>query len=163
MTYGAIEGKILKEGKCIDFQIPSFKAITLDVETYLVESRGKNNKKVLTQELLAICFYDGVNSYKFYRADYQSSTYMLRACFDKLLRKVYSGYTVYIHNGSSFDLVFLVKYLLSRSNTKLQPTYKDGKFLSLTIRTEYKEINTKDGKEVTKSFSIHIKDSILTL
>lgn len=41
-----------------DFKIPAFKGITLDTETYLDNNDFK---------LLSICFYDGVNQFKFYR------------------------------------------------------------------------------------------------
>lgn len=73
--------------------------------------------------------------------------------FDTLLQSSYNGYNIYIHNGSSFDLIFLLKYLANIKGVNLTPTYKDGKFLNLKIY--YKEGN--------KKFNLSIKDSMLLL
>lgn len=46
---------------------------------------------------------------------------------DKIIKKT----VVYIHNGSKFDLVFLLKELLKDDLYKVYPVYRDGSFLSL--------------------------------
>ena len=135
-----------KKGKL--YVIPEFKAITLDIETYIV-----NNY----QKLLCICFYDGVNTYKYYRNDYSSDNIMLRECFNQIFISKYKNYKIYIHNGSNFDLIFLLEYLLNRQGIIINPLYKDGQFLSLNIKYEVK---TKDKSDL---FDIYIHDSYLLL
>ena len=130
------------------YEIPNFKAIILDKETYF-----DNN----IHKLLAICFYDGINSYKFYRGDYSSDNIMLKHCFNKLFLPKYKNYNVYIHNGSNFDLIFLLEYLLNRQGIILNPLYKDGRFLSINIKYEVKS------KDKADMFNLTINDSMLLL
>lgn len=63
-TNSAKEQDVLNKGKL--YFKPVFKPITLDIETYL-ESSIVNNKTVKTHKILAVCFFDGKNSYKFFR------------------------------------------------------------------------------------------------
>ena len=108
--------------------------------------------------LLSICFYDGRNSFKFYRSHYDSDISMLKHCFDIILSEKYHQYTMYIHNGSNFDLIFLVEYLLNREGVILpNPLHKDNKFLSLDV--QYSVV--KDDK--TNLCKIKILDSYLLL
>ena len=97
---------------------------TLDIETYIENNQHK---------LLCICFYDGKTVHNYYINDYKDSNSMLKSLFDLLLQSKYHDHSIYIHNGSSFDLVFLLKYLSNIKNIKLTPTYKDGKFLNIKI------------------------------
>ena len=130
-----------------DFEIPKLKALTLDIETYIDEEIRTNSKNIIEKvqvfKLLAICFYDGRFSYKFYRADFATDPEMLDACFDKVFSKNYSGYNLYMHNGANFDMIFFINYLLSRDDLKISRVlYKNSKFLQLDIN---KEITLKDG------------------
>lgn len=146
----------------LDFQIPRLKAITLDCETYLesiIDSDGKDAKE---HKMLAICFYDGLSSYKFYRSYYNSDKEMLNACFDKLFVSFYHDYNIYIHNGSKFDLVLLINYLLNREDTTIPNViYKNGNFLQLTV--EKKVVKNYNGKVKTMDLRFKFKDSYLLL
>ena len=51
-----------------------------------------------------------VNYHTFYLTDFISEEELLRATVKVLTNPKYNGYKVYIHNGSSFDLIFLFKY-----------------------------------------------------
>ena len=155
-NYEAKFKKALAKGKV--YEEPKLKALTLDIETYLEEVIDENNKKSLRHRILAICFFDGKFTHKFYRGDYQSDTMLLTQCFNKLLVEYNNNYNVYIHNGSNFDLIFLVEYLLNRNGVTVKPLYKNDKFLSLEIFFEIDKGDDK--KEVCK---IYIKDSMLLL
>ena len=41
---------------------------------------------------------------------------MLNELFETILQIKYDNYNIYIHNGSSFDLVFLLKHLSNYKN-----------------------------------------------
>ena len=72
--------------------------ITLDIETIVI-----NNKHIP----YLICFYDGKDKYSFYLSDYASEKEMFKACIESLLKPKYSGFSVYAHNLSHFDGIFL--------------------------------------------------------
>ena len=119
----------------------NLKLITLDTETYVDESGN--------MQLYCICFYDGSDSYSFYITDYLDVNEMLKDVFNSLLNNKYNKHSIYIHNGSSFDLIFLLKYLASVPKVKLRPLMKDGKFIQIEIRLG--------------SYKFSIKDSLLLL
>ena len=120
----------------------SGKFITFDLETYFNKDNSIN--------LLSASFYDGKRSYSVYRGNFKTDNEMLDNIFKVLLSKYYNGRFIYIHNGARFDLTFLVNYLLDRKDIKLEPLYKDGIFLSLTIK-------------FGKNLSVTIRDSYLLL
>ena len=120
------------------------KFITFDLETYINDDRSFY--------LLSASLYDGKKTYSVYKGDFMDDKEMLDDIFNVLLSKNYSGRFVYIHNGAKFDMNFLVNYLLERKDIKLEPLYKDGLFLSLTI---------KFGKKFSNSLTI--RDSYLLL
>lgn len=74
-----------------------FSACTLDLETYLDDKIHK---------LLCAVFYDGTQSHKFYISDYNNQELLLQSLLDTILQPKYNKQSIYIHNGSSFDLVF---------------------------------------------------------
>nr|YP_009690150.1 DNA polymerase family B [Porodaedalea pini]QEG56930.1 DNA polymerase family B [Porodaedalea pini] len=126
---------------------PKFNITTFDIETYLEDNVFK---------ILAICFGRAHFQNQFYIADYPTLDDLLKAAFDKLFTKEFNRTHLYIHNGSKFDLIFLVKYLLSRSDITINPIYKDGKFISLNIKYGADE-------KGNYQYSLNIRDSMLLL
>ena len=125
-----------------------FNICTLDIETFI----NDNNHKVL-----CICFFDGENSHEFYLSDYKNQDEMINALFDIILQAKYHNKSIFIHNGSSFDLVFLLKPLYDRclldTSLRIDPIIKDGKFLNIKLSFEI---------DKTK-YHVNIKDSMLLL
>ena len=146
-----------------DFEIPALKAITLDCETYLEKSIDRNGNIVETHKLLSICFYDGINSFQFYKTDYSSINEMLDSCFNLIFDIKYKDYTIYIHNGARFDLVLLLNFLLNREDITIgnDVIYKNGQFIQLIITKKFNIL--KDGKERTVRAKFKINDSYLIL
>ena len=132
-------------------KVGKFKGITLDIETYIHNNEHK---------LLCICFYNGVKTFSFYRSDYESDNSMLKQCFNKLFVRQNDNHNIYIHNGSSFDLVFILEYLLNRDGLKLIPLYDYNSNTLKAISIKYRSKN-KDGKD--DIFTINIQDSMLLL
>nr|YP_009690340.1 DNA polymerase family B [Fomitiporia mediterranea]QEG57120.1 DNA polymerase family B [Fomitiporia mediterranea] len=131
---------------------PDFNIVTFDIETYSI-----NN----VYNILSVCFgRTFVDQNQFYIGDYKSTNELLKAVFDKLFSEEFNKSIVYIHNGVNFDLIFIVKFLLSLKSIEITPIYKDGKFLSLTIR--YGKYKTKKGK-IGFHYVLTIRDSMLLL
>ena len=118
---------------------------TLDLETYI-----ENNE----HKVLCAVFYDGNNFHKFYIADYVDQDSMIDALLDTILQPNNHKLSIYMHNGSAFDLVFLLKSLSKRTlkGLVMDPIIKDGKFLN--IKMTFKG----NGNEV---LYVNFKDSIL--
>jgi len=112
---------------------------TMDIETIT-----KDNK--LTPYL--ICAYNGKDSVISYSLDQKV---LFNTFFDQLLANVKSTATVYAHNLSSFDGIFLLKHLLSYG--KVEPLLFNGKLISIKIKI-LSEGNSK---------TILFKDSYLLL
>ena len=55
MLYSDIEMKLLKTGSTVQFEIPKFNVITLDIETYLEEVKDK--KKIEILSLKKFCLF----------------------------------------------------------------------------------------------------------
>jgi hypothetical protein len=117
------------------------KLITFDTETYLDENDN--------MQLYCICFFDGENKYSFYITDYNNISDMLKDVFENLFQSKYNNHSIYIHNASSFDLIFLLKYISTIPKIKLRPLFKDGQFINLDIELG--------------SYKFSIKDSLLLL
>nr|YP_010455097.1 hypothetical protein NYK79_mgp51 [Porodaedalea mongolica]UUA03939.1 hypothetical protein [Porodaedalea mongolica]WCF76699.1 hypothetical protein [Porodaedalea mongolica] len=100
--------------------------MTLDVETYLDE----NNK----MSLYCISIYDGEKAKSFYLTNYYNIDSLIKDLLSTIFSRKYSGKNIYIHNSSEFDLVFLMKYLVSYGSTKVEPVIKDGKFINIDVR-----------------------------
>ena len=142
---------------------------TLDLETILGDvSKGVQSMKLVCA---SVAFESITKSY--YLADFLHSyhkdvlegktidcesakTVLINRLFEDLFETRISlppknKLVIYIHNGSKFDLVFLVNELLNFDKYNLECLYKDGNFLSLTI------------KDKKTNVSIQIKDSLLIL
>jgi hypothetical protein len=93
---------MLQEESNGKWPIPTFRACTLDCETYL---DGES-----IQHLMSVAIFDGKNEFWFFIEDYNSVYDMVKEVLIKLLS--YNGYNIYIHNGAKFDLIFLVKFIV---------------------------------------------------
>ena len=142
---------------------------TLDLETILEDvSKGVQGMKLVCAsvafESITKSYYlaDFLHSYnkdvlEGKTIDYESAkTVLINRLFEDLFETRISlppknKLVIYIHNGSKFDLVFLVNELLNFDKYNLECLYKDGNFLSLTI------------KDKKTNVSIQIKDSLLIL
>ena len=114
------------------------KLITIDIETI-------NKDGVLKPYLY--CMYDGVKRYSFFNNNPDQ-------LFNALLRRKYKGYTVYAHNLSKFDIIFLFKKLADlkiNHGYEVEPIIKDGDIISIKIFNHEKGI------------SITLRDSYLML
>ena len=76
--------------------------LTLDIETYKNEDR--------TLSVYCVSVFDGKNSHSYFLSDYKSINDLMAALLKKLFSREYSQKTIYIHNSSNFDLIFLLKY-----------------------------------------------------
>jgi hypothetical protein len=118
--------------------------ITLDIETYL-----DSNSEM---QIYCICFYDGESSKSYYITDYNNIESLIQDLFNELLRRKYSSNSIYIHNGSNFDLIFLLKYIVNLENVRIRPIIRDNKFINITL--EYGP---------NYHYILYIKDSLLLL
>ena len=100
--------------------------LTLDIETY------KNKDK--TMSVYCISIYDGKNCFSYYLTDYNSINDLMQTLLNKLFSREYAQKTIYIHNSSNFDLIFLLKYIVNRKGILLEPLIKDGKFINLKVK-----------------------------
>lgn len=96
-----------------------FNAATLDIET--VVQNGRHVPYLFS-------FFDGVKSYSFCESD-------AKGLFKTMLMSKYRGKTVYAHNLSRFDVVFLFKEIgrLQNAGYKVTILNKDDKIISINI------------------------------
>jgi hypothetical protein len=114
----------------------AIKIATFDIETLLKDG-----------EMVPFLYsmYDGKDRFSWFTSSPQP-------LFDQLLRRKYTGYHVYAHNLSSFDAVFILKYIASlKNNYKVNIIKRDSNIIAIKI------VNRK------KNISITIKDSYLLL
>lgn len=83
------------------------KIITMDLETRTIEGK---------MYPYAVSTYDGNMFNYFYLSDYSSSDELLKAAVTSLMLRKYNGYSVYLHNFSHFDGIFLIKILTELSS-----------------------------------------------
>jgi DNA polymerase type B, organellar and viral/RNase_H superfamily len=119
--------------------------ITLDIETY----KDVNGDL----QLYCIGIFDGSNKHSYHILDYLNINDLLSSVFDEILRRKNNFKNIYIHNGSEFDLIYLLKYLANIDGIRIKkPLIKDGKFINIPI--EYGH---------NYQYKIYIKDSLLLL
>lgn len=80
-----------------------------------------------------MCLYDGSNKFNFYLSDYSSITELYTDLFNVIIQEKYNNHNIFIHNGTSFDLVFIMKYLCNLPNINIDLIYKDNKFINVKI------------------------------
>ena len=128
LKYNDINTSIMEPAK-VDITASS-KIIAYDLET----TQAKVGDKLILEPYLA-CYgvYHNklkiINGSYFYITDYKNSEELIKASLTSLLRRKYNGYIVYVHNLSSFDVNFILKYLAELTPIKL--IYKDGKVISI--------------------------------
>lgn len=118
--------------------------MTLDIETYV----DSNNK----MSIYCVSIYDGEKALSFYISDYKDIKALLTDLFSTMFTRKYTGKTVYIHNSSEFDLIFLLKHLVNYPSLQVNPVIKDGKFINVNINYGPKH-----------RYSLDLRDSVLLL
>ena len=98
--------------------------LTLDIETYKIYDR---------MYIYCVSFYAGETCYSYYITDFNSVEDLMKAVFNKLLSREFNQKSIYIHNSSEFDLIFMLKHLFDLPNIKYDPVIKDGKFINLKV------------------------------
>jgi hypothetical protein len=73
--------------------------------------------------------------------------------FQSIMKRKYDGYTIYTHNFSHFDSIFIID-ILSRLG-QVKPFMRDGKILRLTFK--FKLPNS------TRTHTLYFMDSLLML
>jgi DNA polymerase elongation subunit (family B) len=118
-------------------EIKPFLGMTLDIETWLDEK--------LVQHLLSVAFYAGKNKKFYYILDYTNELELIEAVLNDILS--FNGYNVYIHNGSRFDLIFLLNRIVElkdKLNLQFEVTYKEGEFLNINLSNGINSLAIKD-------------------
>jgi hypothetical protein len=98
--------------------------ITADIET-------RNIDGIL--EPVCFCIYDGNIKQSFYLNNYSSSKDMLLAALTYLFKTKYHGKTIYFHNFSFFDGIFVLNKLVSGKDINIKPTLKDGQMINIRV------------------------------
>ena len=75
-------------------------AMTMDTETY-TDSKG-------VMHIYLISFFDGSETICYYLSDFKNIDEMLSRFLKKVFLILYNNKVLYIHNSSSFDLIFLL-------------------------------------------------------
>jgi hypothetical protein len=134
-----------------------FNILTLDLET-----RKLSNNEL---EVISNCIYDGKHYKSFYLTDYDmDQDLLLKASIDYLLNPKYNNYSIYAHNLSHFDGIFLLKNIveLKKLGYEIKMLYKDDKMISIEIKRS-EAVSRKLGYNNPESFSIIFYDSFLIL
>jgi hypothetical protein len=96
--------------------------LTLDVETYL----DAQNKFIP----YCICIYDGIKEYRYYLTDFNGEPdKMIIAAINSISRRKYNKHTIYAHNLSGFDGIFLIRILSNLG--QITPIIHNGKIISI--------------------------------
>lgn len=123
-----------------------------------IETQTLNGKMIP----YCISFFDGYDSFSYYKSDFKSVEDMLMSCIKSVIDHKYAGYKVYIHNLSKFDGIFLVRILAlfkkGNKNITLNITKRDSAIISFKVLFKTYD---EHGKQVTQS--IEFRDSFLTL
>lgn len=141
--------KSLKKSK----KIKENSLITMDLET------RKDSNGVMTAYLAS--FYDGAahKSYSYFLDDYKGSVDdMMTHVLSDLFQTKYNNKIVYLHNFSSFDGIFLIRYF-----HKIRNVVRCGRgALILKMESRYIQVTLKT-KIKNKSFTLYFRDSYLLL
>ncbi len=124
------------------------KILTFDIESFLDETNSF--------EPYACGFFEGKKSFIFYLTDYKNKDEMLYECIKNIMIN-YNHHTIYVHNLSGFDAIFIIHSLIKFHNMKVEPFYKANKLYSLSLTYQDKENKNK------KIYKIVFKDSYLLL
>lgn len=101
-----------------------------------------------------LCFYDGKKSYSYYLEDFNGSVdNMMTTALSDLFKTRYNNKIVYLHNFSSFDGIFLMKYLKNIPNVDPKILKMESKFILVSLSVPVRN----------KTLTIHFRDSMLML
>jgi hypothetical protein len=116
--------------------------LTLDIETRMI-----NN--IHTPYCISI--FDGNKAWSFYLSDYSSIDDMMNNAIKSIMLRKYNGWNVYVHNGSRFDYIFLLKYITLLGS--VQPLIREDLFIN--IKLSWTSANSE--------YFINFRDSLLML
>jgi hypothetical protein len=122
------------------------KIITADIECYLDENnKNKINKENDYKFIPYSCMWYTKKENKCYISmEFNSWEDMIEKCIEDLQIK-FNKYTIYFHNLSNFDGIFLLKILYKKYKTKI--LFKDEKSISINI-SDKKDNNKKIKKKI---------------
>jgi hypothetical protein len=113
---------------------PKFKFVTMDIETR--ERTKKNFEPVCIS--ITIPKHEKSKSPQIKKTftiwEYGTSEKMVIAAFRMLMVRKYYGYSIYFHNFSEFDSVFIFKTLANLPDVAPRIKFRNGKFLTLYIK-----------------------------
>jgi DNA polymerase family B len=84
---------------------------------------------------------------------------MLVETFKYILKSKYSGYSIYLHNFSKFDAIFLIKTIVNLPGIDVNLLHRDGNMLEIKISYGLRDKPNKSGS--LYKYSIKIYDSYL--
>jgi len=128
--------------KSVPEKVKSFNCITFDIETF--EQDGK-----LVPFLIE--FFDGEKSWKYDLINFNSSDEMMAVGIKSIMKRTYNGYSVYAHNFSKFDGIFILRVLAELG--EVTPIVNGGQFVKTTLSW-----NPNNNQ---KPYKLHFKDSML--
>jgi hypothetical protein len=86
---------------------------------------------------------------------------MITEAFKTIMNRKYYGYSVYFHNFSYFDSIFLLKTLANLKDVNVKLIYRDGRIIKVTVQFDKRDIIPKSGSKYKGSLNIY--DSLLIL
>ncbi len=104
--------------------------LTLDIETKMYPDGN------FEPVAIAVCYGDDYEVEKFYITEYASVDQMLSFCF-KFIISNFPNCVIYAHNMGRFDSLFFLNSILKEY--EVIPTMKDGRFLSIEVKTKQNE------------------------
>lgn len=117
-----------KGGKALP---PSNRVITMDLETREIDSK-------MEAVCLSISYVDrSVKTFGIW--DYKSSEELIKEGLNSILTTENDKASVYFHNFSGFDSIFILKILSNMEGIKASPIFRDGKLISLKVGYKTKE------------------------
>lgn len=120
------------------------KFITFDIETY------SDNGELVPY---LISFYDGEMSWSYSLTNFKSHDEMLKTGIQSLMKRKYNGYSVYAHNFSNFDGIFILRILSQLG--EVTPIINQGQFIKTTLSWK------SEGLKNARPYKLFFKDSYL--
>ena len=138
----------------IDLSKPKILALDLETKGEQVIN-PKNNKHALALYPIVMSIFDGGScekpvSFVFNKKNWESA---IINAFKSIMKRKYNGYTIYTHNFSYFDAIFLIDTLSKLG--KVYPFMRDKKILKLTFK--FRLPNSK------REYVLYFMDSLLML
>lgn len=151
--YGRQTKYIAPLKKSISHKEEESKIITMDLETCVV--KGK-----MEVVCLSICDTNGaVKTFGIW--DFSCSQDLIQRAFTYVLTPSNNKTSIYFHNFSGFDSIFLLKTLVNMENVKGSPIFREGKLIS--YKMSYGLLTKPRASGLKYQFSLTINDSYLML